>query len=237
MNLWNLFGKNPKELFLEFTPLGSHWRVVTWNFDLDSPLDRQWTVEVQGPRSKVMTWRKSKKEELFFFENEKLVTKKKINRPSDDLKSLMNLSLHSTIKYSLEKNRDFMLAPVSGATAMDFQSEAKALQWIQASFGTLKMALEGMSKQKDLILTGAFFSGVVPDGKEEVLRVIAFNLDIFYYLRTDQSLQIVVFNDKDQGHGKSKTPTFQQIIKVTKPQFYDEITKLLLDLANVGEIV
>jgi hypothetical protein len=184
-----------------------------------------------------MTWRKSKKEELFFFENEKLVTKKKINKQSDDLKSLMNLSLHSTIKYSLEKNRDFMLSPVSGATAIDFQSEAKALQWIQASFGTLKMALEGMSKQKDLILTGAFFSGVVPEGKDEVLRVIAFNLDIFYYLRTDQSLQIVVFNDKDQGHGKSKTPTFQQIIKVTKPQFYDEITKLLLDLANVGEII
>jgi hypothetical protein len=236
MNLWNFFGKKPKEFFLELTPIGSHWRVVTWNFDLDSPQERQWTVEIQGPKSNMISWKKSKKEEIFFFEKEKLITKKIINAQDEDLKSLMNLSLHSTIKYSLEKNREFMLAPVSGATTLDFQNEAKALQWIQVSFGTLKLALEGMKKDKDLILTGAFFSGIVPEGGEEVLRVIAFNLDIFYYLRPDQSLQIVVFNDKDLGHGKSKTPTFQQIIKVTKPQFYDEITKLMLDLAIAGEI-
>lgn len=236
MNLWKIFGKKPKELFLELTPIGSHWRVVTWNFDLDSPQERQWTVEIQGPKSNMISWKKSKKEEIFFFEKEKLITKKIINAQDEDLKSLMNLSLHSTIKYSLEKNREFMLAPVSGATTLDFQNEAKALQWIQVSFGTLKLALEGMKKDKDLILTGAFFSGIVPEGGEEVLRVIAFNLDIFYYLRPDQSLQIVVFNDKDLGHGKSKTPTFQQIIKVTKPQFYDEITKLMLDLAIAGEI-
>lgn len=236
MNLWNFFGKKPKELFLELTPIGSHWRVVTWNFDLGSPQERQWTVEIQGAKSSLISWKKSKKEEIFFFEKEKLITKKTINAQDEDLKSLMNLSLHSTIKYSLEKNREFMLAPVSGATTLDFQNEAKALQWIQVSFGTLKLALEGMKKDKDLILTGAFFSGIVPEGGEEVLRVIAFNLDIFYYLRPDQSLQIVVFNDKDLGHGKSKTPTFQQIIKVTKPQFYDEITKLMLDLAIAGEI-
>jgi hypothetical protein len=236
MNLWNFFGKKPKELFLELTPIGSHWRVVTWNFDLGSPQERQWTVEIQGAKSSLISWKKSKKEEIFFFEKEKLITKKIINAQDEDLKSLMNLSLHSTIKYSLEKNREFMLAPVSGATTLDFQNEAKALQWIQVSFGTLKLALEGMKKDKDLILTGAFFSGIVPEGGEEVLRVIAFNLDIFYYLRPDQSLQIVVFNDKDLGHGKSKTPTFQQIIKVTKPQFYDEITKLMLDLAIAGEI-
>lgn len=236
MNLWNFFRKKPKELFLELTPIGSHWRVVTWNFDLGTPQERQWTVEIQGPKSNMISWKKSKKEEIFFFEKEKIITKKIINPQDEDLKSLMNLSLHSTIKYSLEKNREFMLAPVSGATTLDFQNEAKALQWIQVSFGTLKLALEGMKKDKDLILTGAFFSGIVPEGGEEVLRVIAFNLDIFYYLRPDQSLQIVVFNDKDLGHGKSKTPTFQQIIKVTKPQFYDEITKLMLDLAIAGEI-
>jgi hypothetical protein len=236
MNLWNFFGKKPKELFLELTPIGSHWRVVTWNFDLASPQERQWTVEIQGTKSSMISWRKNTKDEIFFFEKEKLITKRKMNAHDEDLKSLMNLSLHSTIKYSLEKNREFMLSPVSGATTLDFQNEAKALQWIQVSFGTLKLALEGMKKDKDLILTGAFFSGIVPESGEEVLRVIAFNLDIFYYLRPDQSLQIVVFNDKDLGHGKSKTPTFQQIIKVTKPQFYDEITKLMLELAIAGEI-
>lgn len=236
MNLWKFFSKNPKELFLEFSPVGSSWNVVTWNFDLTSPIERQWTVEILKQKSKMISWRKTDKEEVFFFEKDKLITKKRITDKDSDLKSLMNLSLHATIKHSLETYQEFMLRPVTGATAMDFQSEAKALQWIQVSFGTIKFALEEMKKQKDLILTAAFFCGISPQGNEEVIRVIAFNLDIFYYLRPDHSLQVVVFNDKDLGHGKSKTPTFQQIIKVTKPQFYDEITKLLSNLASVGEI-
>jgi len=111
------------------------------------------------------------------------------------------------------------------------------LQWIQASFGTLLRALQSFQNNKELILTGACFSGKVPDTQEEVLRVMAFNLDIFYYLRPDSSLHIVIFDDKDRGHGTSKNPSFQQIIKVTKPQFYDEIIKLLYELAKVGEIV
>ena len=165
-----------------------------------------------------------------------MVSKKMMKVPDAELKGLMNIALHSTLKYSLEENHKFMVSTVNGATIQDFQNEARFLQWIQATLGTLMRALDSMAKDKDLILTAACFAGKAPDSQEDVLRVIVFNLDIFYYLRPDQTLQIVVFDDKNLGSGGAKAPVFQQIIKVTKPQFYDEITKLLHRMAQVGEI-
>ncbi len=237
MSLWGFFGPAPKDLFLEFNPLGSYWRVVTWNFDLKVPGSRQWTVEVQGPSSKVIHWLRSGGNELLFFEKDKLIRRKSLRGSIEESRTLMNLAIHSTLKFGIESGHEFMRAPVSGATALDFQSEARALQWIQASFGTLSRALETLRSRPDLILTAACFSGIVPETGVRVLRLMAFNLDIFFYLQDDFSLLIVVFNDRDQGHGESKAPAFQQTIKVTKPQFYDEITKLLHQLAQVGEIV
>jgi hypothetical protein len=237
MSVWNFFKRKPQDLFLEFNPLGSQWRVVTWNFDLDSPEKRQRTVEIQGPINKLIQLVKAKRERLAFFENDKLIEQFQFKGPRQDLLDLMNLSIHSTIKYSIEQNHEFMLTPVSGATTLDIQAEARALQWVQASFGTLTRALESMRGKSDLILTAAFFSGIAPEGQERVLRLIAFNLDIFYYLRSDHSLQIVVFDDKNLGQGSSKRPSFQQIIKVTKPQFYDEMIRILHLLAQTGETV
>ncbi len=237
MSFFGMFGKDPKDIFLAFNPMGSQWRVVTWNFDLDNPSLRRWTVEVHAHgKMKVIHWEKLNHEEVKFFEGTKLERKRRIPQGDEEFKALMNLSIHSTLKYSIEFNHEFMVTPVPGATTMDIQNETRALQWIQATFGTLTRALESMNNRPDLILTAACFSGKVPESGEDVLRVIAFNLDIFFYLREDYSLQIVVFDDKNMGHGESKTPTFQQIIKVTKPQFYDEITKLLHKLAQVGEI-
>lgn len=237
MSFFGMFGKDPKDLFLAFNPLGSHWRVVTWNFDLDDPAKRRWTIEVHAHgKPRIIHWEKGQHEELLFFEGTSLERKRRIPQNDEELKALMNLSIHSTLKYGIESNHEFMVTPVPGATTQDIQNESKSLLWIQATFETLTRALDGMKNRKDLILTGACFSGKVPDSGEDVLRIIAFNLDIFFYMRTDFTLQIVVFDDKNLGHGEAKSPTFQQIIKVTKPQFYDEITKLLHKLAQVGEI-
>lgn len=235
MSFWNWFKKDPQENFLDFSPIGSHWRVVTWNFDLKGPEERRWTAEVHGPKQKTVIWsRKKDQDSLFFFQDQKLKQSLKTAEPIH--KDLMNLSIHSTLKYSIEKNHEFMVTAVAGATTMDMQNETKSLQWIQASFTTVQKALESVEKNNANILTGACFSGTSPETGEEVLRVIIFNLDIFYYLRDDKSLQIVIFDDKNLGHGKSKQAAFQQTIKVSKPQFYDEITKLLNRVAKVGEI-
>jgi len=236
MSFMGMFGKDPKELFLAFNPLNSYWRVVTWNFDVKEAGLRRWTIEVHGAKEKIIHWEKKSKHQLYFYEGQKLLRKRKFPEDPNEFMDLMNLALHSTLKYSIETNHEFMVTPVPGATAMDIQNETRALQWIQATFTTLNRALDSLEKNPSMILTGACFSGKTPDTNEDVLRLIVFNLDIFYYLREDKSLQIVVFDDKNLGHGESKSPTFQQIIKVTKPQFYDEITKLLHRLAQVGEI-
>jgi len=237
MNFWRRFFRKSKEYFLDFTLVNTTWRVVTWNFDFDLSHGRQWSVETHGDHTMLIRWTLEKHPLVEFFKNKKLVQKEKLKDDSRSLKDLMNIALHSTIQHGLEVNKSFMLIPVSGATSLDIQNEARALQWIQASFGTLLRSLDGFQNNKNLILTGAFFSGKVPQTQESVLRVIAFNLDIFYYFRPDHTLHIVIFDDQNHGHGTTKNPSFQQIIKVTKPQFYDEIIKLINKLAKVGEIV
>lgn len=234
--LERFFGPGPKKLFLDFTPYNSYWRVVSWNFNVDDPSKREWTLEVRGENSQLIKWGKKDWDELQFYRDSRLIKKRNMGKRHPELISLMNLAIHSTLKYSLELNHAFMLTPVSGATAIDIQNETRALQWIQASFTTLTRALDNFNLDSSLILTAACFSGKVPETEEEVFRVIVFNLDIFFYLRPDFSLQIVVFDDKNLGHGESKTPSFQQIIKVTKPQFYDEISKLVYRMAQLGEI-
>jgi hypothetical protein len=237
MNLWfKIFGKDPKQLFLNWHPEKSSWRTVTWNFDVTDPKERLWIVELFGAQFSSIQWKKLDQQEIKFYQGKSLVNKIKISEEAQDLKALMNLAIHSTIKLGLEENLDFMLAPVSGATIEDMQNEARALQWVQASFGVLTRALERMATDRSLILTAAFFSGFEKQSGKRIVRLIAMNLDISFYLSPDSSLQILIFDDKGEAHGSSKSPVFQQNIKVTKPQFYDEIIKLVHTLAAVGEI-
>lgn len=234
MSLWSqFFGKDPKELFLSYDPHGSHWKVVSWNFDLEKSGDRRWALEVHKDKKLSILWDLN---EVAFFEDDRILRKRRLPPNPDEIKALMNLSIHSTLKAALEENHEFMVTPVPGATAIDIQNETRYLQWIQATFGTLTRALDRVQREPSLIVTAAFFNGLEPETQERVLRLVAFNLDIFFYMKADQTLQILVFDDKGQGHGASKTPTFQQIIKVTKPQFYDEIVKLVHRLAVVGEV-
>lgn len=236
MSLFDFLGKDPKEYFLNFTPDGSSWRVVSWNFDLKDPSERLWTLEVHKAEVESIEWSRLGVDEVKFFRQQKLVRKRRIPEGRKEYQDLMNLCLHSTLKYSLESHHEFLLAPVSGATTADFQNEARAQQWLQATFGTVMRSLDSFQGRSDLILTAAVFSGHEPSTNKDVLRIMIFNLDIFCYFQSDSALQIAVFDDKNLGHGTAKTPSFQQIIKVTKPQIYDEIVKLVHRIATVGEI-
>jgi hypothetical protein len=231
---WLFPKRDLKKHFLDFTPLNSHWRVVAWNHDLTGESRRHWSVEVHSDKLEAIHFYRKSMDEVSFVTADKVQVLVPVD--SKECVDLMNLALHSTLKYGLKANQEFMLIPVSGAIAQDLQTEARALQWVQATFGTVARALEKLQKEPELVLTAMVFSGVTPDTQERVLRVMIFNLDIFFYLRPDHSLQLVVFDDKNLGHGTSKTPMFQQIIKVTKPQFYDEIVRLVQQIASVGEI-
>lgn len=238
MSLWNPFNrKDPKDLFLEFSPLQVDFLTVSWNFDLKDPSHRQWVIEViKKDQKKGIEWKKADQEEIKFFENNRLLRKKRLARARQDYSALMNLALHSSLISGLEMHKEFMITPVSGATTQDIQNETRALQWIQASFTTLTQALKSLQQDSDLILTATFFSGKVPEADDVVVRLIVLSLDIVLYLRADQTLLVIVFNDKNLGHGGSKEPAFQQIIKVTKPQFYDEIVKLVNQVGLAGEL-
>ncbi len=237
MNFWRLLrgSQDPKKLFLDFDPQKAAYLSVSWNFDLKEPSQRLWQIEVQGEKEEIIEWHGGKSLELRFFRDQKLLASMKPK--SLEEKDLMNIALHSAVKEGLTRHQEFMLAPVSGATTMDYQNEQRALQWIQASLGTLTRVLNKMKADPSLILTAAFFSGKQPDSEDTILRLIIFNLDLILTLKSDSTLQIVVFDDKNQGHGSSNAPTFQQIIKVTKPQIYDEIMKLVHQIATAGELV
>lgn len=231
-----LFPKRPVKEFLAFTPTSTEWRVVSWNFDLKNSSHRLWSIETKGHgREQQIEWHRDGKARVTFFENKKIKTRANA-REGDGMREMMNLAIHSTLKFSLESNHDFLLSPVSGATTLDFQNESKALMWLQGTFGTLNRAMDQMEGRPDLILTSAIFSGLEPQSGKNVFRIIIFNLDIFLSFNPDYSLHVMVFDDKNEGHGSSKNPTFQQIIKVTKPQIYDEIVKLVHRIATVGEI-
>lgn len=237
MSIWDSFrGPDPKELFLNFDPHGSSFSSVTWNFDLKPVGERRYMVEVQKTKKETIDWHRSRNEEVSFLQNGKLVRKRRIPAGRNEFVQLMNLAVHGTIIAGLEEHKEAVMSPVSGATTLDYESEARFLQWVQASFGTLSRALKKIKDDQTMILTGAFFSGLEPETNEKVLRLIAFNLDVIFYFQNDDSMRILVFDDKNLGHGQSRNPSFQQIIKVTKPQFYDEIIKLTHEVATVGEL-
>lgn len=235
MGFWKNIFHRPKlrERFLSFTPGEASWQVVSWNFDLQHSGSRKWSLEVHKQEQKQTIEFSSGSSSRVTFGNNDLT---QTYIADVEATALMNLAIHSTIKQGLESHHEFMLMPVSGVTTLDYQQEMRALQWLQASFETLGRALDKMPNSTHLILTGAFFSGTPPKSKDKVLRVLVFNLDIFFYMREDGSLQVIVFDDKNLGHGSAESATYQQIIKVTKPQFYDEIVKLVHRIASVGEV-
>ncbi len=237
MSFWKSFiGPDPKELFLSFDPHGSKFSSVTWNFDLKKGGERRYMVEIHKQNKITIDWYRNDKEEVTFLHDGRIIRKRRIPSERQEFLQLMNLAIHGTIIAGLDQHKDFVVTPVSGATTLDYESENKALLWIQASFGTLSRALKKMNDDPSLILTAAFFSGEESTSGDKVLRLIAFNLDIIFYFQNDETLRILVFDDKNVGHGQSRNPSFQQIIKVTKPQFYDEIIKLTHEVATVGEL-
>jgi hypothetical protein len=237
MNFFSIFFKPKlKDFFLSFDPSRFDWRVVAWNLNLQDSSSRTYSIELKGEKITSVEWTRSKFSSLRVAKDKGKIFKKLSGNDQSDYARMMNLAIHSTILAGLDELKPLILQPVSGVTAPDFQSESKALEWLKVSFTTLNNALEKIGTDSNLILTAGFFCGLQPDTGEKVLRLLALNLDIFYYFLDDNSLRIVIFNDKDQGHGSAKSPIFHQIIKVTKAQFYDEIIKLINKLAIAGEV-
>lgn len=228
MNFLNRFFSTAKEQFQKLPINDSSWTVLTWNWDLASIDDRRMTLELNSESHFKVIWNKK---EVIFIKDDKV--RAFPHQDKQELKDLFSLSRHLSLKTSIESHQGEMRKTSEG----DLAAETRSLQWIQASFKTLQGALQRIKEDPQLIFTCAVFSGVNPQLQQRVLRVICFNLDINYFMLDDESLRIVVYNDKNQGHGSQAAPSFHQIIRLTKPLFYDEITKLLQQVTAAGELV
>lgn len=228
MNFLKRIFKGPKDQFAHLPVQSSVWTMLSWNWDLKKSNDRNVMLELSDRNQFQVVWNNT---ELVFSKDQK-ITGAFSHKRSQELKDLFNLASHMAIKASIESHYDFMRQTSEG----DLNAETRSLQWIQASFRTLQGALDQVVQNPEMVLVSAFFSGVNPEIGQRLLRLVCFNLDINYFMLEDGSLRIVVFNDKNLGHGEEKEPSFNQIIRLTKPLFYDEMIKLLQQVSSVGEI-
>ncbi len=231
-------GSDPfKSHLLKIHPEDFSWRVVSFSFDGGGYDLRHTKIQLQKANSEWLIQYPHQQKStypLVIVNNGNKTTWHPSSLEFEDQK-ILNLFLHETIRVSMEETLDFMRAPVSGVTSADYQSEAQALKWFEVSLSVLLRAMDKFDKDSSLVLTGCFFAGRRIENNERIIRLIIFNLDIFFYLQEDNSLRVMVFDDKDKGHGAGKTPVLQQIIKVTKPQFYDQIIHILQRITQHGE--
>lgn len=119
---------------------------------------------------------------------------------------------------------------------LDFEGETKAHEWIRVSFEVLKKALEEAKNKEDLIVEYRLFMGKRPKSEENLIRLLAYNLDITYLFHSNGDLQVIVYNDKNAQRGSSKEPALSVIFKALKNQAYDELIHLLSVCANCSSI-
>ncbi|MDD0852825.1 hypothetical protein HBN50_06950 [Halobacteriovorax sp. GB3] len=110
---------------------------------------------------------------------------------------------------------------------LDFEGETKAHEWIRVSFEVLKRALEEAKKKEDLLVEYRLFMGRRPNSNENLIRLLAYNLDITYHFRSNGDLQVIIYNDKNASRGSAKEPSLSVIFKAMKNQAYDELINLL----------
>ncbi|GEM_PF-1168202 len=234
---WFHKSSNFKAELLKVHPEDFSWRVVSFSFENSGYDHRHTKIQLQNLKGHWALQFPHLKKSRFPLLIQ--AADKKNSWPTDSIQledeKALNLFLHETIRVSMEEMLDFMRAPVTGVTSVDYQNEAQYLKWFEVSLTVLTKALERFEKDSSLVLTGCFFAGTRPENNERIVRLIIFNLDIFFYLRPDNALRILIFDDKDKGHGENQTPVFQQIIKVTKPQFYDQMILILQRITEYGE--
>jgi hypothetical protein len=140
-------------------------------------------------------------------------------------------SFHQQIETKIEALKPLALAEVQGVTTQHLQDESRALVWLQTSLRVLKSALDKCEKDESLILQAFLKIGTQSD---VFLRIVIFNLDIAFTFLPDQSLEIVIFDDKNQGHGKSQTPSLKSHIRSLKAPFLNEIIPVISRLMDIA---
>jgi hypothetical protein len=131
---------------------------------------------------------------------------------------------HNEIEQKLDHYKTFALSPAQGITTIDLQNESKALVWLQTSLRVLKASLERCEKDPEVVFQG-FIS--FESGQTEKIRMVIFNMDVTYFFHPDQSLEVVVYDDKSKTHGSAKEPSLSITVRSLKAPFLNELIPIL----------
>lgn len=136
---------------------------------------------------------------------------------------------HASVNEAFAPLKERSLTPVLGQTATSLQSEGRGLQWLQATFKVLEGALASCKKNPDQLVIAQFQFDA---GK---LRLQCFNLDLTVVFRDDQSMAVVVFDDKNHGAGSAQTPSLEAEFATLKPAVLDELIKISAAILGAAE--
>lgn len=224
MKFWR---KDPSKWLTRHDPRALNWfacTISTMHY-LDLMPNMQSEVHVEGQVLRA-SWGLAKERARWdIWENDAhLASLDKVFEP----KMLAPFFLHShlCLEHALELLKDCARVHVSGVTTPELTSEGKALQWLQATLKVLSNALESCERDPEKLVQASLFLGKKDEKSLPLFRAVVFNLDITAGFDAEGALGVVVFDDKNNGAGTSRTPALEARFKALKPPVLDEFIRL-----------
>ena len=228
--------KKPTDYFAQFSPENIHWFAVTIstihyldympNMQLEAHANDKILRSSWGLKQNKSRW------DIWLGESHKAGREGAFNKK--DLAPFFFYT-HLAIAASLDRLKEHALISSSGVTTPEITQEGKALQWIQASFKVLTGALEKCETDHSKLVQASVFIGKKDDKSLPLFRAVIFNLDITAGFDSEGSLGVVIFDDKNQGMGSSRTPALEARFKGLKPPVLDEFIRLTESLMKACE--
>ncbi len=181
--------------------------------------------------NRVFSIKSAEKNHIFtnvIWENSKLMHSEIINLGHPALNAFNNI-----YKFLIEKELTIFKENLrqenadSNLSKTEIIDSEKALEWIKVSFAILEKAIIESLTNAEMLFQLMMFFGKNPKGDLHQFRIIVFNLDIEITLTPQNSLSILIFNDKNLGYGATKSPSLRGEFRHRKKEIFDEIIKLL----------
>jgi hypothetical protein len=204
-NFPDVFSKK-KNLFWEVKSESSHW------------IGQARFTDTEGAELSLELDKKGK-----FFSNNRAKILKEI--------PLLFLCMHNEIEKKIDQFKPQALSMGQGVTTQDLQNESRSLVWLQTSLRVLKAALDKCEKDPSLAFQGFLQLSTHPFFQ---IRLIIFNLDLTLFFHEDQSLEVIIFDDKSKRHGEELTPSLKTTIKSLKAPFLNELIPLMSQWMKVA---
>ncbi len=134
--------------------------------------------------------------------------------------------IQKEIKYFTEKLNDGKYNP------KQLENEDKAVEWIRVSFEVLTKAVLESLTNPEFLFQSTFFCGVNPKTNKHEMRLMAFNLDMTFYLLDDNNLRVLIYNKKPGVEHLELKPVLMGDYSFRKREIFDHLINLLSVLSK-----